>query len=198
MQFIIKLPQNLRVFIFDFATKSNYICVFLSKFGKIKFLLKKYQFLQIVIKTSGIQQFLVLTVAKNCETELQQKQLFMVLKTYYKILQRTVSDITNKTQINFECCGTGYRVILVNSRCLLFFWGFSHPVRFYLPTNILARVIDDKNKLFLIEGLNQQLVGQVAAQILRLRKFNFYSGKGIKLLNQIIVLKEKKKATVKK
>ena len=61
--------------------------------------------------------------------------------------------------------------------------GYSHPVEFPLPKGIAARA--EGSKLF-ISGIDKQLVGEVAAQIRRVRPPEPYKGKGIKYIDEQI------------
>lgn len=188
---VIKKPANLQVFFFDFPRMSNYICIFFSKYGKIKLLLRKFVFLNLNYENNGF----VLVLKNNTK---RSKNAYMFVKTYEKILSKLILDLNNRVAISLECCGIGYRFVLLNSRTILFFWGYSHAVKFYLPINVIAKVGEDKQRILILEGADRQLVHQTAAAILKLRKFNFYSGKGIKLSSTIVRLKEKKKTTTKK
>ena len=61
--------------------------------------------------------------------------------------------------------------------------GYSHPVEFDLPAGIEAKAEGSK---LTIEGIDKQLVGEVAAQIRRVRPPEPYKGKGIKYAEEII------------
>ena len=61
--------------------------------------------------------------------------------------------------------------------------GYSHPVEFDLPAGIEAKAEGIK---LTIEGIDKQLVGEVAAQIRRVRPPEPYKGKGIKYAEEII------------
>ena len=73
--------------------------------------------------------------------------------------------------------GVGYRVQLKGQN-LEFALGYSHPVLIEAPEGIKFAV--DGNTKFSIEGINKQQVGQIAANIRRLRKDDPYKGKGIR------------------
>jgi large subunit ribosomal protein L6 len=61
--------------------------------------------------------------------------------------------------------------------------GFSHPVEFDLPAGIEGRVEGSK---LLLQGIDKQLLGEVAARIRRVRPPEPYKGKGIKYIDEVI------------
>ena len=68
--------------------------------------------------------------------------------------------------------------------------GYSHPVEYTVPKGVTLSVVDN-TKIF-IEGIDKQLVGEVAATIRRFRKPEPYKGKGIRYSDERITLKEGK------
>ena len=73
--------------------------------------------------------------------------------------------------------GVGYRVQL-KGKDLEFSLGYSHPILIEAPEGVTFAV--DGNTKLSIEGINKQQVGQIAANIRRLRKDDPYKGKGIR------------------
>ena len=69
--------------------------------------------------------------------------------------------------------------------------GFSHEVRFPIPAGI--KITTDKPTSILVEGIDCQKVGQVAANIRRFRPPEPYKGKGIRYKGEIVLRKEGKK-----
>lgn len=68
--------------------------------------------------------------------------------------------------------------------------GYSHPVQFDMPQGVKGTVIKEGRDIFLkVEGPDKQLVGQVAAEIRRLRPPEPYKGKGIRYRGEVIKLK---------
>ena len=86
-----------------------------------------------------------------------------------------------------EINGVGYRA-QVKGQVISFLLGYSHPVEFALPDGIKAET-DKKQTLLTLEGIDKQLIGQVAANIRSLRPPNVYKGKGIKYTEERIKLK---------
>ncbi|MCZ9304799.1 50S ribosomal protein L6 [Corynebacterium sp. c9Ua_112] len=88
-----------------------------------------------------------------------------------------IEGVTKGYTINMEIFGVGYRVQL-KGKNLEFALGYSHPVLIEAPEGITFAV--DGNTKFSIAGIDKQKVGQIAANIRRLRKDDPYKGKGIR------------------
>ena len=86
--------------------------------------------------------------------------------------------------------GVGYKATLVGNKLTLNL-GYSHPIVYQLPAGVKLTVVQDSNKM-IIEGCDKQLVGETAAQIRRFRPPEPYKGKGIRYVDERIVLKEGK------
>jgi large subunit ribosomal protein L6 len=104
------------------------------------------------------------------------------------LVANMVTGVTEGFAKTLEFVGTGYRVEAKGSRALEIEVGFSHKVAFPLPTGIDADV-GEKNLKVTIKGADKQLVGQVAANIRKLRPPEPYKGKGIRYQGEIIRMK---------
>ena len=93
------------------------------------------------------------------------------------LMQNMVHGVSQGFQKVMEIHGVGYRVEL-KGRDLHFSLGYSHPVIFKLPEGIDAQL--EKNNVITISGADRQLVGQVSADIRKLRKPDPYKLKGIR------------------
>jgi large subunit ribosomal protein L6 len=98
------------------------------------------------------------------------------------LVSNMVTGVTMGFKRELEVVGIGYRAD-VSSNTLNLTLGYSHPINFPLPDGITARV--DK-QVITIEGINKELVGQIAAKIRRLRKPDSYKGKGIRYLGEVV------------
>ena len=107
------------------------------------------------------------------------------------IINNMVEGIKKEWEKTLEVIGVGYRVQLANDLLKLSL-GFSHVIEFKLPNGIKAEIIDN-NKIKIL-GIDKQQVGQVAANIRKLKQPDSYKGKGIRYLNEQIILKEGKSA----
>ena len=93
------------------------------------------------------------------------------------LVQNMVTGVTEGYTIKMEIFGVGYRVQAKGSN-LEFALGYSHPVLIEAPEGITFAV--DGNTKFSIAGIDKQQVGQISANIRRLRKDDPYKGKGIR------------------
>ena len=101
-----------------------------------------------------------------------------------------VTGVTEGFKKNLEINGVGYRA-QVQGNTLVLNLGLSHDVNFEVPAGVT--VTCPKNTEIVVEGIDQQLVGQVAANIREWRKPEPYKGKGIKYADEYIFRKEGKK-----
>jgi large subunit ribosomal protein L6 len=89
-----------------------------------------------------------------------------------------------------QLVGIGYKAKIENNKLILNL-GFSHPIEYIIPDGISINLI--KPTLINIIGNNYNQVTQVASTLRTFKRPEPYNGKGIKYLNEKIVLKEKKK-----
>ena len=94
-----------------------------------------------------------------------------------------------RSLIHIMIVGVGYKATLAGSKLNLAL-GVSHPIVYEGPAGIKLTVTPD-NKI-VIEGSDKQLVGETAAQIRRFRPPEPYKGKGIRYVDERIILKEGK------
>ena len=97
------------------------------------------------------------------------------------LVNNCVVGVTEGYEIKMEIHGVGYRV-QQKGKDLEFALGYSHPVPVKADEGITFAV--DGNTKFSISGIDKQLVGQVAANIRRLRKHDPYKGKGIRYVGE--------------
>ena len=93
------------------------------------------------------------------------------------LVNNMVVGVTEGYKQDMEIFGVGYRVVAKGSD-LEFALGYSHPVPVVAPDGITFAV--DGATKFSISGIDKQQVGQIAANIKRLRKHDPYKGKGIR------------------
>ena len=94
-----------------------------------------------------------------------------------------IEGVTKGYEKKLEIVGTGYRVQAKGSD-LEFALGFSHPVNIAAPAGITFTV--EGPTKFSVSGINKQQVGEVAANIRKLRKPDPYKGKGIRYAGEVI------------
>ncbi|MFN3406376.1 MAG: 50S ribosomal protein L6, partial [Caldimicrobium sp.] len=87
--------------------------------------------------------------------------------------------------------GLGYKAE-VKGQELILSLGYSHPINFPLPPGITAKTekgTDPVQVRIILEGIDKELLGQVAANIKRLRPPEPYKGKGIRYSGEVILRK---------
>ena len=114
------------------------------------------------------------------DDERRSKELHGLSRT---LISNMVVGVTEGYRKSLEIAGTGYRVTAKGSE-LEFALGFSHPVLVAPPDGITFTV--ERPTLFHIAGIDKQLVGEVAANIRKIRPPEPYKGKGVKYVGEVI------------
>jgi large subunit ribosomal protein L6 len=94
-----------------------------------------------------------------------------------------VTGVTQGYTKTLEITGVGYRVAKVGDN-LVFQVGYSHPVLFEPPPGVNF-IVDSPTRLS-VTGIDKEQVGEIAAQIRRIRKPEPYKGKGIRYADEVI------------
>ncbi len=115
----------------------------------------------------------VITVSRP-DDERRSKSLHGLTRT---LLANMVTGVTTGYERKLEIHGTGYRVQAKGSN-LEFALGFSHPVTIVPPDGVSFAVQGPTR--FTVSGIDKQQVGEVSANIHKLRKPDPYKGKGIR------------------
>ena len=112
--------------------------------------------------------------------ERKAKELHGLSRT---LISNMVVGVTDGYRKSLEIAGTGYRVQAKGSD-LEFALGFSHPVVVPAPAGITFTV--ERPTLFHVAGIDKQQVGEVAANIRKIRPPEPYKGKGVKYQGEVI------------
>jgi large subunit ribosomal protein L6 len=107
---------------------------------------------------------------------------------YRSLINNMVKGVNEGFEKKLEIVGVGYRAEMRGDKLILNV-GYSHPVEFTIPADIKSQV--DGN-IINISGIDKQRVGEIAAQIRKVRKPEPYKGKGIKYIDEVIRRKEGK------
>jgi large subunit ribosomal protein L6 len=99
------------------------------------------------------------------------------------LIANMIIGVTDGYTKTLEISGTGYRVALAGNT-LEFALGFSHPVKVDAPSGISFTV--ETPTRFQVSGIDKQLVGEVSANIRKLRKPDPYKAKGIRYQGEVI------------
>jgi large subunit ribosomal protein L6 len=110
--------------------------------------------------------------------------------TTRSLINSMVTGVSTGFTKSMEINGTGYRAAVQGSDLILNL-GFSHEVRYAIPTGI--KITCERPTAIKVEGADKRQVGQVAAEIRAWRGPEPYKGKGVRYTNEQILRKEGKK-----
>jgi len=110
--------------------------------------------------------------------------------TMRALVANMVTGVTKGFERKLALVGVGFRAQAQGDKLNLTL-GFSHPVVHLMPKGI--KVATPTQTEIVITGVDKQLVGQVAAEVRAHRPPEPYKGKGVRYVNEVIVLKETKK-----
>jgi large subunit ribosomal protein L6 len=103
------------------------------------------------------------------------------------LVNNAVTGVTEGFKKELDIVGVGYRAELKGKQVVLAL-GYSHPINFDIPAGIEIAI--DKQTHLTVTGVDRQLVGQVAANLRRLREPDPYQQKGVRYTGEVL----KKKA----
>lgn len=112
---------------------------------------------------------------KRPDDERKSKALHGLTRT---LVNNMVIGVTEGYEKKLEIVGVGYRVLPKGPAELEFQLGYSHPITFKAPEGITFSV--ESATKFGVAGIDKQQVGEVAANIRKLRKPEPYKGKGVR------------------
>lgn len=114
---------------------------------------------------------------------------------YRSLINNMVVGVRDGYKRELEVIGVGFRAG-VNNGVLELALGFSHPVYFLPPEGVEVSVDTKrgKNPIVIVEGIDKQMVGQVAAKLRSLRPPEPYKGKGIRYVDEFVRRKAGKTA----
>ena len=99
------------------------------------------------------------------------------------LVANAVAGVTDGFKKELDIVGIGYRAELKGKQ-VTFALGYSHPIVFDIPNGIDITV--DKQTHITVTGADRQLVGQVAANIRRMRKPDPYKQKGVRYMGEVL------------
>jgi len=110
---------------------------------------------------------------------------------FASLVKNAVRGVSEGFKKELELVGVGYKAVK-EGNVLKLWLGFSHPIEYSVPEGIVVTV--DKGTRIMIEGLDKQQVGQVAAEIRRFRPPEPYKGKGVRYVGEVVRRKAGKAA----
>ena len=117
---------------------------------------------------------------KRPNDERQSRSLHGLTRT---LINNMVLGVTQGYEKKLEIYGTGYRVA-IKGRDLEFALGYSHSITVKAPEGI-SFIVENPTR-FAVQGIDKQLVGEIAANIRKLRKPDPYKGKGVRYAGEQI------------
>ena len=112
------------------------------------------------------------------------------------LANNAVVGVTEGFSKDMDIVGVGYKAD-VQGKKIVFSLGYSHPIEYPLPAGIDAKAervnakasINQYQTTITLSGIDKQLLGQVAAELNRLRKPDAYKGKGVRYADKYYRLK---------
>lgn len=112
------------------------------------------------------------------------------------LANNAIVGVTEGFKIDMDVVGVGYKAD-VQGKKIVFALGYSHPIEYVLPEGIEAKAerigaktsINQYQLTLSLTGIDKQKLGQVAAELNRLRKPDAYKGKGVRYANKFYKLK---------
>lgn len=99
------------------------------------------------------------------------------------LVANAVTGVTDGFKKELDIVGIGYRAELKGKQ-VQFALGYSHPIVFDIPTGIDIAI--EKQTHITVTGADRQMVGQVAANIRRMRKPDPYKQKGVRYMGEVL------------
>ncbi|MBV7533546.1 50S ribosomal protein L6 [Chitinophaga sp. sic0106] len=114
---------------------------------------------------------------------------------YRALLQNMVTGVTDGFKKQLELVGVGYKATHAG-QLLDLALGYSHNIVFEVPAELKVSTLTEKgqNPKIMLESIDKQLLGQVAAKLRSLRKPEPYKGKGVRYSDEVVRKKAGKSA----
>lgn len=125
----------------------------------------------------------------------EQKRHKSLHGLYRSLISNMVIGVTEGYKTTQELVGVGYRATS-SGNTLELALGYSHPIVFVLPEEVKVTTTAEKGKspTVILESIDKQLIGQIAAKIRSFRKPEPYKGKGVKFAGEVLRRKAGKSA----
>ncbi|WP_158865602.1 50S ribosomal protein L6 [Leifsonia sp. AG29] len=146
------------------------------------------------VTVKGPKGELSLTVAEPIEVKIEENQVLVTRPDDEResrslhgltrtLINNQIIGVTQGYSKGLEIVGTGYRVTQKGA-AVEFALGFSHPVTVEPPAGITFTV--EGNNRLTVSGIDKQAVGEVAANIRKIRKPEPYKGKGVRYAGEVV------------
>ncbi|ANZ22693.1 50S ribosomal protein L6 [Buchnera aphidicola (Diuraphis noxia)] len=107
------------------------------------------------------------------------------------LVNSMIIGVSKKFIKKLQLSGVGYRISITENNTITMSLGYSHPIIYALPQGISVDAPSPTE--IIIQGIDKQLVGQVASNLRAYRIPEPYKGKGIRYADEIVRIKEAKK-----
>jgi large subunit ribosomal protein L6 len=114
---------------------------------------------------------------------------------YRALIANMIEGVSKGYKHQLELVGVGYKAV-AQANVLELSLGYSHNIFLAVPSEIKVQAIQEKgqNPTIILEGIDKQLIGQVAAKLKSLRKTEPYKGKGVRFTGEYVRRKAGKAA----
>ncbi|MET0989755.1 MAG: 50S ribosomal protein L6 [Glaciihabitans sp.] len=147
-----------------------------------------------IVSVKGPKGELTLSVASPIEVKMEDGQILVTRPDDEResrslhgltrtLIANQIVGVTEGYKKGLEIVGTGYRVA-AKGEAVEFALGFSHPITVAPPAGISFTV--EGNTKLTVSGIDKQAVGEVAANIRKLRKPEPYKGKGVRYAGEVV------------
>mgnify|MGYP003394701409 CR=1 FL=1 len=112
----------------------------------------------------------------------EEKKIKSLHGLYRQLIFNAIKGVSDGWEKKLDYKGVGYKAEVQGENKLVMALGFSHPVEVVAPEGITFAV---QKNVITVAGIDKQVVGQVAANIRKLRPVEPYKGKGLKYIDEI-------------
>ncbi|MBT3261907.1 50S ribosomal protein L6 [bacterium] len=133
---------------------------------------------EITVEIDAEQRIIGFVTMSSCE-----KKVKSLHGLYGSLVNNMIQGVDKGFEKVLELVGVGYKVQKAQNG-VVFNLGYSHPIEFKTPEGIA--IIPEGVTKVKVQGIDKCLVGQVAAEIRKLRKVEPYKGKGVKYAGEIV------------
>jgi large subunit ribosomal protein L6 len=125
----------------------------------------------------------------------EQKRHKALHGLYRALIANMIEGVSKGYKHQLELVGVGYKAT-AQSNVLELSLGYSHNIFLAVPSEIKVQALQEKgqNPTIILEGIDKQLIGQVAAKLKSLRKTEPYKGKGVRFTGEYVRRKAGKAA----
>ena len=118
------------------------------------------------------------------------KQANAMSGTMRALVANMIKGVAGGFEKRLQLIGVGYRA-QAQGNTLNLSLGFSHPISYEMPDSVLVKTPSQTE--IILTGPDKQIIGQVAAEIRGFRSPEPYKGKGVRYVDEVVLIKETKK-----